>query len=81
MGEAMNKEEMMKKKIQDMEHEVWGCATLNPKWCKTCLYVKKSKDNKKKLPDNAYCKMYQKPEAKPKEVLFEGKECDFYDSE
>lgn len=77
----MNKDEMMKKKIQDMEHEVWGCATLNPKWCRTCRYVKKSNDDKEKLSNNAYCKMYQKPEAKPKGVLFEGEECDFYDPE
>lgn len=75
----MNKEEMMKKKIQDAEGATWGCATLNPKWCKTCAYVKKLKN--KKLPDNAYCRMYQKPEAKPKGVLFEGEQCDFYDPE
>lgn len=73
----MNKEEMMKK-MQDVEHEVWGCATLNPKWCKTCAYVKRLPKNNEKLPDNAYCRMYQKPEAKPREVLFEGERCDMY---
>lgn len=74
----MEKKEMYKKKLKDLEGATWGCATHNPKWCKTCLFTKKF--NGKKLPDNGHCDIYQTV-LKPESILFEGKICEYYHNE
>ncbi|NBI64926.1 hypothetical protein D3Z38_18265 [Clostridiales bacterium] len=67
-----NKDDLLKEKLKDAENATWGCDKFNPKWCETCLY------RGDKSPKVAYCYIYQKPDEKPHDVVFEGAECLHY---
>ena len=50
-----------------------GAIQAKPTWCKTCIHVAEGFVG----PYKAYCDMYL--DSKPKGVLFNGEECDFYE--
>lgn len=79
-NEHPERKEMYKQKILESENEVWGCTRPNPVWCRTCMFAH-GKTPFEDAPDKSYCMIYRKSdgEMKPKEVLFDGEECEFYE--
>lgn len=77
--EQPEKKAMYKHKLIDTWDEVLGCTQPNPVWCKTCRFSQ-GKPPFEDAPDKSYCMIYSKDEGemKPKEVYFDGEECDFY---
>ena len=69
-------------KMKDAALESPRCATLNPKYCKTCAFAHGAPPFAD-MPEKAYCEMYPRGEStgKPNAVLFEGAECPFYEKE
>lgn len=58
---------------KDEEAAMTGAIQANPVQCKTCFHCAEGKVGAYK----GFCDMY--PEDKPQEVLFDGKDCDFYE--
>lgn len=78
--EHPERKEMYKQKILDSWDEVWGCRSINPISCQTCMFAH-GKPPFEDLPNKAYCMIYSKDdgEAKPPEVYYDGEECEFYE--
>lgn len=70
------------KKIKDSEGASWGCAKINPKWCKSCRFAHGNPPFED-LPEKAYCQIYTRAdgEAKPPEVYYDGAKCEYYTKE
>ena len=80
--EHPERKEMYKKKILDSEGENGACLGINPKYCLTCIFAHGDPPFEDR-PEKAYCKIYSKNDStgKPKEVYFDGAECEFYEKE
>lgn len=80
--EHPERKEMYIHKILDSWDEVLGCTRPNPIWCQTCMFAH-GKPPFEDLPDKGHCMIYSRSsgEMKPKEVLFDGEECEFYEEE
>lgn len=59
--------------------ERWGCNTINPKFCKTCIFSKGDPPFEDR-PEKAYCMIYSREQGvgKPYDVYYEGGLCEFY---
>lgn len=58
---------------KDEEAAMTGAIQPDPVQCKTCLHVAEGELG----PYKGFCDMYL--DDKPKDVLFDGKNCDFYE--
>jgi hypothetical protein len=70
----------MSEKKPRWEGEMWNTVRPNPKACETCLF-RPAEYNGLKVDraDNANCQIYESPESKPYEVLWDGKDCEHYE--
>ena len=68
--------DVLLKRKKDEEAQMTGAIRPNPVYCRTCKWSH-GKAPYADLPEKANCIVYDK-EFKPKEVLFDGAECDFY---
>lgn len=61
---------------KDVGNEVWGCAKINPAYCKKCAYSH-GEPPFADLPEKAYCEIFTRESglSKPKDVYYEGAEC------
>ena len=75
-------DERKQKILAEKAQESWGCAKINPKQCKTCRFSH-GKPPFEDSPLKAYCMIYSKEdgEAKPPEVYYDGKECEYYEKD
>lgn len=73
------KAEKMKRKFEKSKDALWGCATINPKACRSCRFAK-GEPPFEDAPEKAYCMIYSRDEgeAKPPEVYYDGKQCEYY---
>lgn len=69
----------LEKKYEDQKNEKWGCATINPKACETCIFAH-GEPPFADLPTKAYCMIYSRDRgiSKPPGVYYEGKPCEYY---
>ena len=77
--EHPERKELYKRKILESEGETWGCAEINPAYCKSCVFAHGAPPFAD-LPEKAYCEIFQhgKTAGKPPEVYYHGEECEFY---
>lgn len=80
--EHPERKELYKQKILDSENENSGFLTINPKYCKSCIFshgVPPFEDS----PLKACCKIYSRASglSKPKSVYYDGAKCDYYHKE
>lgn len=70
------------KKSNLQTEEIFGCAKINPKYCKTCRFSH-GKPPFEDAPEKSYCMIYSKDdgERKPPEVYYEGAKCEYYEKE
>ena len=70
------------KKYADSQDEAFGCNTINPKYCKTCIFCH-GKPPFADLPEKAYCQVFTRESgiSKPNDVYYNGAECDAYEKE
>lgn len=68
----------LKAKIDENMH-MTGAIRPNPVWCKTCLWSHGEPPFADE-PDKANCMVYENV-FKPRGVLFDGEECEFYQRE
>ena len=78
------RKEEYKFKILDLQPLKAGPAPPNSIQCKTCLFklpplmVGGKSIDRYTVP---FCKLYEQPETKPYEVLWEGEPCEYYEKE
>jgi hypothetical protein len=70
----------MSEKRPRWESEMWNTIQPNPKACETCLF-RPTEYNGLKLDraDTDTCQIYEHPESKPHDVLWDGAECENYE--
>lgn len=74
---------MSKEKKSNLQTpENWGCATINPAYCKTCIFSH-GEPPFADLPEKAYCAIYErgKTSGKPDDVYYDGAECLYYEED
>ena len=80
----MSTSEKMKKKLEDSKNEVWGCAKINPKQCRSC-HFSHGKPPFEDAPEKVHCMIYSYDdgvgESKPPEVYYDGADCEFYEKD
>jgi len=62
------------------ESEEWRAQQPNPKACKTCIFSH-GESPWADDPIKASCEIFVYPDIKPREVLFEGAECEYHEKE
>lgn len=72
----------MEKKSNLQQSEVFGCRTINPKYCRTCIFAH-GEPPFADSPKKAYCVIYNRDLAlkKPDNVYFNGAPCEYYQNE
>lgn len=68
------------KKIPRWVNEQWYAKQPNPTACLTCMFrFIEIEGEKVDRPDAGCCEIYEYPESKPNDVIFEGAECEYYE--
>lgn len=78
--EHPERKELYIQKMIDEKNAKGGCATINPRYCETCLFCT-VKEPFGKLPKIVTCEIYKAPLSKPKSVYYEGTQCEYYHNE
>lgn len=71
--------EKEKKRLEERDTPAWGCNTINPKYCRTCIFSHGPAPFAD-LPGKANCIIYscEKGITKPDRVYYDGELCDYY---
>jgi hypothetical protein len=74
---------MAEEKRPRWENETWGTQGVSENIvCKTCMFRFVEVEGKQEeMPDASTCEMYEYPDSKPKEVYFNGGECEYYEKQ
>ena len=77
--EHPERKELYLQKMKEAENESWGCGSINPKFCQSCMFSH-GEAPFADAPEKAYCMIYnhENGEGKPPEVYYDGKECEYY---
>lgn len=69
-------------KAKEVKNEIFGCNTINPEYCKSCVFSKGTSPFEDS-PMKKYCMIYTREtgRSKPDPVYFEGARCDYYNNE
>lgn len=80
--EHPERKELYKQKVMDSSNEIWGCRTIDPKYCMTCAF-KHGDPPFADLPEKAYCAIYTRESGvqKPPNVYYDGGLCEYYQNE
>ncbi len=70
-----------RKRLEERDTPVWGCNTINPKYCETCIFAH-GEPPFADLPKKAYCLIYRKEDNrhKPDHVYYDGGLCEYYNN-
>lgn len=69
--------EKLKIKADKKAKEIWASIPPKASLCKTCKFAYPNTEYTKGY-EKANCQVFESPEDKPMEVLWDGADCDFY---
>jgi hypothetical protein len=70
----------MSEKRPRWESEMWNTIQPNPRACETCMFrTSEFRGITLDRADTANCQIYEEPEDKPREVYFDGADCEYYE--
>ena len=77
----MTDNEALKKKFEESKNEQWGCNTINPKYCKTCIFSH-GQPPFEDAPEKSCCMIYSNERGltKPDNVYYEGGLCEYHNN-
>ncbi len=73
----MSIDEELRKKKDEEARQLWKAISPTAKQCKTCKFAYPNTEYVNGY-EKANCFVYEPPEDKPKEVLWDDGDCDFY---
>lgn len=68
-------------KAKEVKKEIFGCNTINPEQCKTCIFSK-GEPPFEDSPMKRYCMIYTRESgrSKPESVYFNGAKCEYHNT-